>query len=584
MSASAIHTSWPSHSTDQHTTKSTPNTQFSQPPKSYFQKLFILALVLIRIIHGLFLWSCQTIQLLLFPNYKNRSFEFGIKKNPVMNGNFAPIHDELHCRNLFVLKGEIPRELNGMYVRIGPNPQFDPLYSIHWFEGDGHLHAIEFKDGQASYRNKFVQTEKYLQEKEQGRPLSYSFFVNGINPILKYAHHYLYDRLYRGLKEPLKTGGGVANTNIIYHGGKFLALEEGHRPVEISLPNLETIGEFTFETLNHNFTAHPKYDPESGELMFFAYGMNPRGPSLWYGVIDKNNKIVIDYEFKKEETPYTCMIHDMAITEHYSIIGFYPAIIDLNRIFHPSLPLVFDKSKPVKFAVFPRHFNGHNANIQWFEAKSCMAFHYINAFESQVNEDETLITIDVCTADNFDLEDFSSGEPYPSRFVLNLKRGELHEEGPFKFTNHLQEENSNETMVQENIIPSGEFPVIYPNFTGKPYRYFFYSIIEEVKSELFVSSEFAKFDLHTRTLKRLKIPEHGKIGEVCLIPKIQKQQNTLNEDDVFVVTFAYHEEKQTSSLFIFDGTTMNEEPLCQLELPRRVPFGFHGQFFPSSTF
>ena len=293
-----------------------------------------------------------------------------------------------------------------------------------------------------------------------------------------------------------------------------------------------------------------------------------------------------------------CMIHDMAITEHYSIIGFYPAIIDLTRIFQPGPPLIFDKSKPAKFAVFPRHFNGETA-IQYFEIKSCMAFHYINAFETIVNEDETLITIDVCVSDSFDLNDLSSSKPYPSRFVLNLKRGQVQEEFGQPFTFHSQDvSDSSSTTAQnittnENMVPMGEFPVIHPSFTGKPYRYFYYSvIIEKEKSDsLLFFNEIAKFDLETKTLKRLKIPENGKIGEVCLVPKKHESIRTPpitspqeEEDNVYLVTFAFHEEKNSSSLFIFDGKTMSEEPVCQIELPRRVPFGFHGQFFPATTF
>ena len=249
-----------------------------------------------------------------------------------MKGNFAPIHDELTISQLPVIQGEIPSDLNGIYVRNGPNNQFDPLYSQHWFEGDGHLHAIEFKNGNCSYKNRFIQTEKYLQEKEHGRQLSYSFMEGGLNPVLKLVHHYLYERWYRGLEGPLKTAGGTSNTNIVYHGGKFLALEEGHKPVEITLPDLKTVGEFDMNgKLLHNFTAHPKIDPNNGEMIFFGYQFSPFGPTCRYGVTDKDLNLIHSYEFTKEETPYISMIHDMAITENYSIIGFFPLFLISTR-------------------------------------------------------------------------------------------------------------------------------------------------------------------------------------------------------------------------------------------------------------
>ena len=263
------------------------NNQPTSPAKnSLIDQLRYLLILCWTVLNGVLLWIKGIFKYFLFSNYKNQAYESGIKNNPIMNGNFAPIHDELTITKLPIISGEIPKDLNGIYARIGPNPQFNPLYNLHWFEGDGHIHALEFKDGNCSYRNRFVQTEKYLQEKENGRPLAHSMIMDGgINPLLKYTYHYLYERMYRGLNGPLKKGGGAANTNIIYHGGKFLALEEGHKPMEVTFPDLKTVGEFDFKgKLKHNFTAHPKIDPRNGEMIFFGYELNPRGTSFRYGV------------------------------------------------------------------------------------------------------------------------------------------------------------------------------------------------------------------------------------------------------------------------------------------------------------
>src|SRR5690606_15569898 len=116
----------------------------------------------------------------------------------------------------------LPPELRGTLYRNGPNPQF-PQPSAHWFVGDGMIHAFTLEDGAARYRNRWVRTPKWLAERAAGRPL------------------------FGGFGQPLPDApggveGGVANTNIMLHAGRLLALEEGHLPMEIAPGNLETRG------------------------------------------------------------------------------------------------------------------------------------------------------------------------------------------------------------------------------------------------------------------------------------------------------------------------------------------------------
>src|SRR5438270_6096833 len=90
--------------------------------------------------------------------------------NPFLRGNCAPVEQELTVHNLAVI-GQIPEDLAGTYLRNGPNPQFPPLGRYHWFDGDGMLHGIQIAHGKASYRNRYVQTEKFVAERAEGRAL-----------------------------------------------------------------------------------------------------------------------------------------------------------------------------------------------------------------------------------------------------------------------------------------------------------------------------------------------------------------------------------------------------------------------------
>jgi carotenoid cleavage dioxygenase len=162
--------------------------------------------------------------------------------------NQAPIPMECDAPFLKVV-GELPRELNGTLYRNGPNPQFDAP-GAHWFVGDGMLHAFHLENGRASYRNRWVRTPKWQAEHDAGRAL-----FGGFGRKLPDA--------------PASTiqDGGVANTNIIFHGGRLLALEEGHPPTEIEPGTLATRGYCNYGgSIAGPFTAHPKIDPVSGRL------------------------------------------------------------------------------------------------------------------------------------------------------------------------------------------------------------------------------------------------------------------------------------------------------------------------------
>ena len=116
-----------------------------------------------------------------------------------LQGNWAPVKEELTVSDLEV-KGEVPKEINGLYIRNGMNPRSG--FSDHWFFGNGMLHGFNFEDGKVSYKNRYVRTPYY----EKDLDIIGSFGDLSASP---------------------------ANTHIIKHADKFLALEEAHLPWEV---------------------------------------------------------------------------------------------------------------------------------------------------------------------------------------------------------------------------------------------------------------------------------------------------------------------------------------------------------------
>jgi carotenoid cleavage dioxygenase len=274
--------------------------------------------------------------------------------------NLAPIPFE--CDAAFLrIEGELPRELNGTLYRNGPNPQFE-VPGAHWFVGDGMLHAFHLENGRASYRNRWVRTPKWQAEHDAGRALFSGF-----------GGRKLPDAPPVDVKDT-----GVANTNIIFHGGRLLALEEGHLPTEIEPGTLNSRGTCNYDgRLSGPFTAHPKIDPVTGEMMFFGYNAGgPFSPLLSFGSVEASGIVT---KFDRFEAPYASMVHDFIVTENHLLFPILPITGSMERAMRGKPPYAWEPDKGGYVGVMKR--NGSAKDIVWFRAESCYVFHVMNAWE-----------------------------------------------------------------------------------------------------------------------------------------------------------------------------------------------------------
>ena len=280
-------------------------------------------------------------------------------KTEAARTNLAPIPMECDAPHLKVT-GELPRELNGTLYRNGPNPQFDAP-GAHWFVGDGMLHAFHLENGRASYRNRWVRTPKWLAEHDAGRALFGGF-----------------GRKLPGAPAGITDDGGVANTNIIFHGGKLLALEEGHLPTEIEPGTLNRLGYCDYKgAIKGPFTAHPKIDPVTGEMVFFGYNAaGPLTPALSFGSVNAAGVVT---RFDRFESPYASMVHDFIVTENHLLFPILPITGSMERAMRGKPPYAWEPEKGGYVGVMKR--NGSAKDLVWFRAESCYVFHVMNAWE-----------------------------------------------------------------------------------------------------------------------------------------------------------------------------------------------------------
>jgi carotenoid cleavage dioxygenase len=464
------------------------------------------------------------------------------EENPYLLGIYAPVRDEITADDLEVI-GEIPVDLNGVYLRNGPNPRFDVGGRYHWFDGDGMVHAMSFENGRARYRNRYVRTRAFAAEDEAGRALWSGVMESPAGNSVG---------TMRGL--PFKDSG---NTDLTWFDGRVLATwYMCGQPVSMDPLSLESLGAETFlGTLTGDMMAHPKLDERTGELMWFDYGA--RSPLLRYGVVGAGGAVSHEVAI---DLPGPRLPHDMAITEHYSILMDLPLVADPEAAKHGRHKIVFDRGMPSRFAVIPRF--GTADQVRWFEAEPCYIYHVVNAFESG-----RTITMDVCRV--------TRPEPLPTRpGPLGKLLGYLRLDARLhRYTFDLESGACTEDQLDD---ANAEFPSIDTRGAGRPGRYAYTTHIADAETVLF--DGLIRYDLVTK-----KREEHrfgpGRFGSEA--PFAPRDGAGMSSDDGYLVTFVTDERDGRSEVQILDAADLGAGPVGRVLLPARVPLGFHATWVRS---
>jgi carotenoid cleavage dioxygenase-like enzyme len=452
--------------------------------------------------------------------------------NRFLTGNFGPVRSEDDFQMEVV--GEIPAAMRGTFYRNGPNPQFPPRDEHHWFAGDGMIHGFFVEDGQVRYRNRYVRTPKWKLEHEAGKAM---FGVFG-NPITS---------------DPSVLGkdSGVANTNIVWHAGKLLALEEGHKPFEIDPLTLEAIG--YVDEYKGRVTAHPKLDPETGEMVWFAYsvGEMPFTRTVSYGVTDASGHVVRRDDF---EAPFSSMVHDFLVTRNHALFPILPLTGDLQRVMTGGPAYAWEPDKGSHIGVLRR--DAPVDTIRWFTTDACYVFHPMNAWE-----DGDLIHADVMEYPEAPLFPRLDGTPTrgdPARLV--------------RWTFDLAGDSDQVKRTQLDDL-AGEFPRFDERHAGLGYRHGWFAGNQRLVGDVQFDS-IAHIDLKTGARRVYDFGPGDSPGEPIFIPR----SPTADEGDGWVIAAVYRGEEDRSDFVVFEAQDIEAGPIGIAKLPRRVPFGFHGNW------
>ncbi len=462
---------------------------------------------------------------------------FGDDFGPLLTGPFAPLADESELTNLPLLKGHIPADLNGVYMRVGPNPRFAPQGRYHPFDGDGMVHAAEFRQGRLTVRNRWVRTEAWQREDAAGAA----------------THWGIRETLMGRPDKPLRDAG---NTDVVGHAGRALALwYMSGDAYEIDPLTLQTLGKHrAIASAGGKISAHAKADEMTGELLYFDYGHE--APYMHYGVLDASGAL-------KHHVPITLpgprLPHDMAVTEHYTVLHDLPLFHDPEALKLGRHKVGFYPDLPTRFGVIPRY--GRGDEIRWFDFTPCFLYHVVNAWE----EGDTIVMV-ACRYMPATHPDGSIDAHRTARNVADL----VMTARLWRWTMNLRTGEVSERCL--DAARNVEFPSFNAALTGRKTRYGY--LVDQHDTTILQWCGLRKYDLETGASLSAWADdaENGWYSE----PWFAAADNPQSEDHGYVITFQFNGQSQVQTLDIFDARNLNQGPVGQVTMPRHVPTGFHG--------
>ena len=448
------------------------------------------------------------------------------------------------------VEGKLPADLVGAFYRVGPDAQYPLMPRNIPFDGEGHVSMFRFEGGRVSFRSRYARTQRYKAQAAAHRAL----FPMYRNPMMD-------DPSVKGLSR------STANTHIIFHKGLLLALKEDSPPVALNPLTLETVDDnYTFggQLESRSFTAHPKIDSETGNMVAFGYEAKgfatddvnvfeytPDGKRVWSAWI---------------KVPYIGMLHDFAVTQKHVIFYVIPLAIDMDQMKSGGIHWSWDRSKPTYFGVLRR--GGDGKDLRWFKGPERSATHVMGAFD-----DGTRVIVDV---------EMSAFNPFP---FMPFRDGT--QWNPIQGASHITRLSVD---LANKSVSGYQMDVLYPHHIGAlprqddryhtvPYRIGFLPCPDPDPADHSrrPSACYARFDHQTRATQLYRAEDGTTLAEACFAPR---SKNAPEGSGYLMGVATRGKEGGRSDLVILDAEHLDQGPIATVKLPTRVVGQIHGLWVP----
>lgn len=463
------------------------------------------------------------------------------RASPYLTGHHRPNRMEVTAPDLFI-EGELPADLAGVFYRNGAEPLYPPTdENYHWFDGDGMVYAFFIEDGRVSMRNRWVRTDKLMLEMKERRRL---FGVFG-NPATT-------DPLARG------TRYNTANTNIVLHGGKLLALMEGAPPVELDPRSLDTIGEETYGgAITTTFSAHPKVDQVNGEMINIGTIARDKGRSaeIHYDIFDFDGKPI---RSEIIPVPHQALMHTFFVTANYVVFPVTPLEINVERALSGGPMTAWVPDRPTKLGVMPRR--GSAKDIRWYEAEPRHMMH-----EANVWEEGNRLVAHVAAAEGTAL--------FPD--IHGRRRS--HRETRQSLRRWCIDLTTDTDMVREEIVNDRDiqFPRPDDRLMTRPSSYALSnSNLNSADGRVDGMDSVLRVDTATGAEDIYHFGDGAAAGELIFAPRV----GGTGELDGYALTLV-HQAAAETTLAVFDVRDLSAGPLAEVKIPFRIPSGFHCNYY-----
>lgn len=447
------------------------------------------------------------------------------------------------------VEGKIPDDLNGAFYRVGPDAQYPLRRGNIPFDGEGHVSMFRFNKGRVDYKTRYVKNERWQAQNEAGKLL----FPMYRNPSMD-------DPSVKGLSR------STANTHIINHRNLLLCLKEDSPPSAVDLLTLETVDPvYTFDgQLNsQTFTAHPKVDSETGNMVAFGYEsqgfgsdivtafeLTPGGRKVWEAQV---------------QVPYVGMLHDFAVTQNYIVLYVIPMVIDHRQMQEGGIHWAWDPNGVTWLGAFRR--GGDGSDIRWIEGPHRSATHVMGAWD-----DNGRIYVDV---------EMSESNPFP---FMPMQNGAPWD--PMKGTSHITRLSANLNSrrpsgygIERLAEWTGALPRQDDRYNTMPYRYGFLGTRNINAPPGQANAGYVRFDHSTNTQVFWDAGPGTGLAECCFAPK---SAGAAEGEGYLMGVASRRNEGGRADLVILDAQHLEDGPVAVVKLPTRTVGQIHGWWVPEA--